>query len=185
MERSIEIEELVGAWFSAATKGDPSLVVAHVSLSDATRLIGSDPSEVFKGGAAACDDCHAGRQACLAGLECCVPPRGRDLEVRSDPRLDRGAERPDRLDLPRRRCRVAPTPSCSASRRAAVPAARARRPRVVGRRRRGVQEHRGSGSIHPLLLEAPGGQWSHPHRASVAGGDDHPAGRSVPTCTPL
>jgi ketosteroid isomerase-like protein len=52
MERSIEIEELVGAWFSAATKGDPSLVAAHVSLSDATRLIGSDPSEVFKGGAA-------------------------------------------------------------------------------------------------------------------------------------
>jgi len=52
MEPSAEIEELVRAWFDAATKGDPSLVATHVSRSEATRLIGSDPSEVFKGGGA-------------------------------------------------------------------------------------------------------------------------------------
>jgi ketosteroid isomerase-like protein len=52
LERSAEIEALVGEWFAAATKGDPSLVAAHVSPSDATRLIGSDPLEVFKGGEA-------------------------------------------------------------------------------------------------------------------------------------
>jgi len=52
MERSAEIEQLVGAWFAAATKGDASLVATHVSQGDGTRLIGSDPEEVFKGGAA-------------------------------------------------------------------------------------------------------------------------------------
>jgi ketosteroid isomerase-like protein len=52
MERSTEIEELVEAWFKAASNGDPSLVAAHVSQADATRLIGSDPAEVFNGGAA-------------------------------------------------------------------------------------------------------------------------------------
>lgn len=51
MERSAEIVALVEAWFDAATKGDPSLVTMHVSPSEATRLIGSDPSEVYKGGA--------------------------------------------------------------------------------------------------------------------------------------
>jgi ketosteroid isomerase-like protein len=52
LERSAEIEALVRAWFDAATKGDPSLVAAHVSPSEATRLIGSDPLEVFNGGVA-------------------------------------------------------------------------------------------------------------------------------------
>ena len=52
MERSTDIEALVEAWFRAATNGDSSLVATHVSQSDSTRLIGSDPSEVFKGGAA-------------------------------------------------------------------------------------------------------------------------------------
>ena len=52
MERSRDIEQLVRAWFAAASKGDPALVRAHVSGSDATSLIGSDPSEIFKGGAA-------------------------------------------------------------------------------------------------------------------------------------
>jgi ketosteroid isomerase-like protein len=52
MERSTEIEELVRRWFASASKGDTSLVSAHVSRSDDTRLIGSDPKEVFKGGAA-------------------------------------------------------------------------------------------------------------------------------------
>ncbi len=52
MERSSELEDLVEAWFAAASRGDASLVLAHVSDSEGTRLIGSDPSEVFKGGAA-------------------------------------------------------------------------------------------------------------------------------------
>lgn len=52
MESSPQIERLVADWFAAATKGDASLVKAHVSPSAATRLIGSDPDEVFKGGAA-------------------------------------------------------------------------------------------------------------------------------------
>lgn len=50
MERSVEVEQLVHAWFAAATRGDPALIAAHVSGSDATRLIGSDPAEIFKGG---------------------------------------------------------------------------------------------------------------------------------------
>jgi ketosteroid isomerase-like protein len=52
MERSSEVEQLIVAWFEAVTKGDPSLVATHVSPSDMTRLIGSDPSEVFTGGEA-------------------------------------------------------------------------------------------------------------------------------------
>ncbi|MET0510118.1 MAG: nuclear transport factor 2 family protein [Thermoleophilaceae bacterium] len=52
MQRSPDIEALVLAWFQAATTGDPSLVAIHVSKADATRLIGSDPDEVFKGGPA-------------------------------------------------------------------------------------------------------------------------------------
>ena len=51
MERSDELEELVQAWFAAASNGDPSLARAGCPEDD-TRLIGSDPSEVFKGGAA-------------------------------------------------------------------------------------------------------------------------------------
>ena len=52
MERSAEVEALVEAWFEAATRGDASLVATHVSAADSTRLIGSDPSEIFAGGAA-------------------------------------------------------------------------------------------------------------------------------------
>ena len=50
MERSPELEQLVVAWFAGASRGDASLVDAHVSQGDGTRLIGSDPGEVFKGG---------------------------------------------------------------------------------------------------------------------------------------
>lgn len=52
MQRSAEIEALVATWFEAATNGDPSLVAVYVAQDDATRLIGSDPDEVFKGGPA-------------------------------------------------------------------------------------------------------------------------------------
>jgi ketosteroid isomerase-like protein len=52
VDRSPELEQLIAAWFAAVTNGDPSLVDAHVSPGDATRLIGSDPDEVFRGGAA-------------------------------------------------------------------------------------------------------------------------------------
>ena len=52
MERSPELEELVVAWFGGASRGDPSLVDERVSQSGGTRLIGSDPDEVFHGGAA-------------------------------------------------------------------------------------------------------------------------------------
>jgi ketosteroid isomerase-like protein len=52
VDRSPELELLVGAWFAAASNGDASLVDAHVSPGGGTRLIGSDPGEVFKGGGA-------------------------------------------------------------------------------------------------------------------------------------
>ncbi len=52
MQRSPELEDLVRAWFEAATKGDASLVDALVSQEEGTRLIGSDPGERFAGGAA-------------------------------------------------------------------------------------------------------------------------------------
>lgn len=52
MERSPELEQLVVAWFAGASRGDASLVDAHVSHGDGTRLIGSDPGEVFSGGRA-------------------------------------------------------------------------------------------------------------------------------------
>jgi ketosteroid isomerase-like protein len=52
MERSPELEQLVTAWFDAASRGEAALVDAHVSPGDGTRLIGSDPDEVFKGGSA-------------------------------------------------------------------------------------------------------------------------------------
>ena len=52
MERSSELEQLVVAWFESASGGDASLVDAHVSASEGTRLIGSDPGEVFAGGSA-------------------------------------------------------------------------------------------------------------------------------------
>jgi hypothetical protein len=55
MQRSTELDALIGAWFAAATKGDSSLVPAHVSTGDGTRLIGSDPSESLHGGVAVRD----------------------------------------------------------------------------------------------------------------------------------
>ena len=50
MERAPEIEELVRAWFAAASSGDPSVIDTHVSTDPATRLVGSDPSEWLSGG---------------------------------------------------------------------------------------------------------------------------------------
>jgi ketosteroid isomerase-like protein len=52
MKPSPEIAQLVDAWFAAASRGDASLVDAHVSRDPGTRLIGSDPGEIFKGGGA-------------------------------------------------------------------------------------------------------------------------------------
>ena len=52
MERSPELEQLVVTWFEGASRGDASLVDAHVSGSEGTRLIGSDPGELFHGGSA-------------------------------------------------------------------------------------------------------------------------------------
>jgi ketosteroid isomerase-like protein len=52
VDRSPELEQLVLAWFAGASSGDASLVGAHVSPGEGTRLIGSDPGEVFKGGGA-------------------------------------------------------------------------------------------------------------------------------------
>ena len=52
MERSEELERLVADWFASASRGDRSLVDAHVSDDPGTRLIGSDPDEILDGGAA-------------------------------------------------------------------------------------------------------------------------------------
>ena len=52
MERSPELEQFIVNWFEGASRGDASLVDAHVSPGDGTRLIGSDPTEVFRGGSA-------------------------------------------------------------------------------------------------------------------------------------
>jgi ketosteroid isomerase-like protein len=52
VDRSPELQQLVVAWFEGASRGDTSLVDAHVSPGDGTCLIGSDPGEVFRGGSA-------------------------------------------------------------------------------------------------------------------------------------
>ena len=52
MQRSSELEDLVRAWFEAATRGDASLVDTLVSSEEGTCLIGSDPGERFSGGPA-------------------------------------------------------------------------------------------------------------------------------------
>jgi hypothetical protein len=52
VDRSPELEQLIVGWFEGASRGDHSLVDAQVSPSEFTRLIGSDPVEVFSGGAA-------------------------------------------------------------------------------------------------------------------------------------
>jgi hypothetical protein len=53
MERSPELEELIRAWFEAATGGDSSLVERNVSRHEGNRLIGSDPGEWLGGQAVA------------------------------------------------------------------------------------------------------------------------------------
>jgi ketosteroid isomerase-like protein len=52
MQRSPELEDLVSRWFAAATRGDASVVDAFVSANPDVCLIGSDPSEWFRGGEA-------------------------------------------------------------------------------------------------------------------------------------
>lgn len=52
MDRSAAIEDLVRAWFHAATTGDASIVDRHVSSEPGVRLIGSDPDEWLLGGEA-------------------------------------------------------------------------------------------------------------------------------------
>lgn len=52
MEQSAEIEALVVTWFESASRGDSSLVDRHVSPDAGTILIGSDPDEILRGGAA-------------------------------------------------------------------------------------------------------------------------------------
>lgn len=52
VRRSRELEDLVSQWFMAATRGDPSVVDALVSLDPGSSLIGSDPHEWFHGGEA-------------------------------------------------------------------------------------------------------------------------------------
>ncbi len=44
------IVDLVGAWFAAATRGEPSLVERHISPGPGSRLIGSAPEEWLQGG---------------------------------------------------------------------------------------------------------------------------------------
>jgi hypothetical protein len=52
VERSIELERLVADWFEHASRGDSSIVETRVSASTAVYLIGSDPAEMYRGGAA-------------------------------------------------------------------------------------------------------------------------------------
>jgi hypothetical protein len=50
MQPESTIVELVHAWFSAATRGDASIIDRYVSTQPATRLVGSDPDEWLQGG---------------------------------------------------------------------------------------------------------------------------------------
>jgi ketosteroid isomerase-like protein len=52
MEKSPELEQLVRAWFAAASRGDASLIATHVSPEDSVRLVGSDSGEWLQGGEA-------------------------------------------------------------------------------------------------------------------------------------
>ena len=52
MQRSTELEDLVSRWFATASRGDSSLVAAHVSADPGTSVIGSDPDEWIRGGEA-------------------------------------------------------------------------------------------------------------------------------------
>jgi ketosteroid isomerase-like protein len=53
VEPSPDLEELVLAWFEAASRGDSSLVDQHLSQDEGNLLVGSDPDEWFGGKAAA------------------------------------------------------------------------------------------------------------------------------------
>lgn len=55
MRPSPELVGLVGDWFAAASKGDRGLVNALVSRRRETLLVGSDPSEIVRGGDAVID----------------------------------------------------------------------------------------------------------------------------------
>ena len=50
MDPNPDLVALVGDWFAAASRGDPTLVDRHLSTSSATRLVGSDPGEWLQGG---------------------------------------------------------------------------------------------------------------------------------------
>ncbi|HET6335306.1 MAG TPA: nuclear transport factor 2 family protein [Polyangiales bacterium] len=52
MERSAQLEQLIEAWFSAASRGDLTLVSKHVSTWEGARMYGSDPGAVLEGGKA-------------------------------------------------------------------------------------------------------------------------------------
>ena len=80
VERCAEIEQLVAAWFEAGTRGDASLVAEHVSPSAVTCLIGSDPAELFRGGAAVAEFLRGEVQA--AGGRATFTPAG--MEAFSD-----------------------------------------------------------------------------------------------------
>jgi ketosteroid isomerase-like protein len=53
VQRAKDLEELVRDWFAKASRGDPSMVMTNVSEEPGVRLIGSDPSEQFRGAAVA------------------------------------------------------------------------------------------------------------------------------------
>ena len=50
MQRCAELEDLVAAWFAAASRGDTAVIGRHVSTDPTTRLVGSDPGEWLRGG---------------------------------------------------------------------------------------------------------------------------------------
>jgi ketosteroid isomerase-like protein len=50
MQPEPAIVELVHEWFSAATRGDASVIDHYVSTQPTTRLVGSDPGEWLQGG---------------------------------------------------------------------------------------------------------------------------------------
>ena len=49
MERSPELEQIIGGWFQAVSHGDTSWVDRHVSQQARVRLVGTDPNEWLDG----------------------------------------------------------------------------------------------------------------------------------------
>jgi ketosteroid isomerase-like protein len=49
MERSPQLQELVGAWFDAFSRGDGAWISRHISRDDDVRLIGTDPANWVEG----------------------------------------------------------------------------------------------------------------------------------------